>query len=467
MIMNAPPDSAQLEAGAREIVRRLAGRGHRALWAGGFVRDRLIGRPAKDIDIATSARPEEVTALFETTLEIGKAFGVIAVRQGEHFYDVATFRREEGETDGRHPDRVQFTDEREDARRRDFTVNALFYDPLRDEVLDFVGGRADLERRLIRAVGDPAARFREDRLRMLRAVRFAATLDFALEPATANAIREQVGRITVVSRERIYSELDRLLTEARKPGDGLRLLRDTGLLAVLLPEIQATIGVEQPPQFHPEGDVFTHTALMLDALPAAPDPVLAWAVLLHDCGKPPTAEWSAGTNGETRWRFNEHDQVGARLAVERLRDLKAPSRIQDGVEHLVRNHMRFSHADRMREATLRRLVGHPLFPLELELHRLDCECSHRDLKQVRYLRDVLDRLRAEPVLPPPKVRGGDLLALGLAPGPGLGRGLRAVYDRQLENPAASREELLDWFRAERERKPDFPSESPPAIVPSA
>lgn len=462
-----PPDPDALESGALEIVRRLAGRGHRALWAGGCVRDRLLHRPAKDIDIATSARPEEVTALFDTTLEIGKAFGVVAVRQGGRFYDVATFRREEGETDGRHPDRVQFTDEREDALRRDFTVNALFFDPLRDEILDFVEGRADLDRRLIRAVGDPAARFREDRLRMLRAVRFAATLDFTLEPATAAAIREQAGRIPVVSRERIYSELDRLLTESARPGYGLRLLRDTGLLAVLLPEIQAAIGVQQPPQFHPEGDVFTHTALMLDALPPSPDPILAWAALLHDCGKPPTAEWSAGSNGEARWRFNEHDQVGARLAVERLKELKAPARVQDGVEHLVRNHMRFSHADRMREATLRRLVGHPLFPLELELHRLDCECSHRDLKQVEFLRGVLDRLRAEPVLPPPRVRGGDLLALGLAPGPELGRWLRAVYDRQLENPAATREDLLGWFQTERARKPDFPTEPPPAIVPPA
>jgi len=465
--MSPKVQTGSLEAGALDIVRRLVEHGHRALWAGGCVRDRLLGREAKDIDIATDAVPEEVIALFQTTLEIGKAFGVIAVRSGERFYDVATFRRDEGGMDGRHPDRVRFTEEREDAQRRDFTVNALFYDPLRDELLDYVEGRKDLDRRLIRAVGEPRVRFREDHLRMVRAVRFASTLDFSLDAETADAIRERAGDITHISVERIYSELNRLWTESARAGEGLRLLRATGLLAVLLPEVHAMSGVEQPPQFHPEGDVFTHTAIMLDALPASPDPVLAWAVLLHDVGKPPTAEWSAGPKSEARWRFNEHDQVGAEISKTILRRLKAPSRMVESVEHCIRNHMRFGHADQMRESTVRRLVGHPLFPLELELHRLDCECSHGDLRHVQFLREILDRLRAEPVLPEPRIRGEDILSLSVPKGPEVGRWLRTVYDRQLEHPEATREDLLTWLRAERVREPassSFPSGPLPVIL---
>ncbi|MDZ4200239.1 MAG: CCA tRNA nucleotidyltransferase [Kiritimatiellia bacterium] len=438
-------DPELLEKGALQIVRRLTAAGHRALWAGGFVRDRILGRPPKDIDIATSAPPDRIEELFPNSLDIGKAFGVMVVLQDGRPYEVATFRRDEGIADGRHPVSIAFSDEREDARRRDFTVNALFFDPISREILDYVDGRTDLEQKTIRAVGDPVLRFREDRLRMLRAVRFASTLEFEIEAETKAAIRDQAAEIGRVSVERIFTELTRLWTESPRAGQGLLLLRETGLLDVLLPEAVALAGVEQPPQFHPEGDVFTHTALMLDALPESPDPVLAWSVLLHDIGKPLTAEWAAGAEGPPRWRFNEHDRVGAEMAVAILRRFKAPLRIIEGVEHCVRNHMRFGSATHMRESTLRRLVGHPLFAQELDLHRIDCECSHGQFDQLDFLRQTLDRLKAEPVLPEPLIRGQDLLALGLPEGPEIGRLLRKAYDRQLENPDLTRETLLEWI----------------------
>lgn len=443
---NPAGPAESLEAGALAIASRLAAAGHRALWAGGCVRDRLLGRAPKDIDIATDAAPDRVRELFPEARGVGKAFGVMVVPAGGRAFEVATFRSDEGIGDGRRPRSVRFAGEREDALRRDFTVNALFFDPAAGEVLDYTGGRADLARRIIRAVGDPRARFREDRLRMLRAIRFASTLDFELDPDTEAAIREQAAAIGAVSAERVYAELTLWLTGSPRAGGGLERLRRTGLLAELLPEVAALSGVEQPPEFHPEGDVFTHTALMLDALPPSPDPVLAWAALLHDVGKPVTARWEAApARGAPRWRFDEHDRVGAGIAEEALRRLRAPSRVLEGVGHCIRNHMRFADARRMRPATLRRLVGNPLFDIELELHRIDCACSHGKLDLVEFLRETRRGYGAESALPAPRVRGADLLAAGLPEGPEIGRLLRKAYDRQLERPGESREALLGWL----------------------
>jgi poly(A) polymerase len=444
------PETPQ-EREARELVATLRRSGFEAYWAGGCVRDRLLGRTPKDIDIATDARPDQITALFPKTVAIGKAFGVIGVITNQALYEVATFREDAGYSDGRRPDAVHFTDAREDALRRDFTVNALFYDPLSGEVHDFVDGRADLDARLIRAVGRPADRFQEDHLRMLRAVRFAAVLDFELESATRQAIKELADRLRHISPERIRDELVRLFTETDQPGRALQLLQVTGLLAVILPEVAAMDGVEQPPEYHPEGDVFTHTRLMLDELhrPAAE---LAFAVLLHDVGKPPTARFGSGRDGQERIRFDGHDKVGAEMTEAILGRLRFPNAFIRTVTHCVRNHMRFMHVQEMRRAKLRAMLAAPTFDIELELHRLDCLSSHNDLGHYHFLRRYREQLQAEPALPPAWVRGEDLLALGVPKGPAIGHWLKEAYARQLDGDATGRQDLLNWLAARiRER----------------
>jgi len=439
------PGGDALERGAREIAARLKDAGFRALWAGGCVRDRLLGRPAKDYDIATNATPDEARALFPRATEVGKAFGVVCVPWRGATYEVATFRRDRGYADGRRPDAVEFTDEREDAQRRDFTVNGLFYDPARDEVLDYVGGRADLQRRVIRAIGDPRARFREDRLRLLRAVRFASTLEFALDPETEAAVKEMADTVRTVSAERIQAELTRLLVESPRAGQGIRLLERTGLLRAVLPEVAAMAGQEQPPEFHPEGDVLTHTVIMLDALQER-DADLAWTVLLHDVGKPPTAATGRWPDGRPRVRFDRHAEVGAEMARAILSRLRMPKQRIETVSFAIGNHMRFKDVQRMRRATLRRLIGAPTFPLELELHRLDCISSHGALDNHAFLEQAREEWRDEKPLPPPLVSGHDLLAMGIPEGPALGRRLRRVYEAQLDHPEWTREQLLELAR---------------------
>jgi poly(A) polymerase len=404
-----------------------------------------MGRPAKDIDIATSALPDQVLALFPHTIEIGKAFGVIGVVRGGQVYEVATFRTEDSYSDGRRPDHVRFCEAREDARRRDFTINALFYDPESDRVIDEVGGLADLERRVVRTVGPAADRFAEDHLRMLRAVRFATTLDFELDPAVTAAIQAAADRIRLISPERIRDEISRMLTEALRPGDAIRLLQQTGLLAQVLPEIAALDGVEQPPEFHPEGDVLTHTCLMLNLMGTGAPLELALMVLLHDIGKPPTAAWGTGADGRPRIRFDGHDRVGADMAAARLAALRFPNRIVDAVVHGVRWHMRFMHVREMRRAKLRAMVGAPGFGWELELHRLDCLASHGGLENVHFLAAFQHELAHEPLLPEKWVRGEDVMVLGVPPGPAIGEWLRRCYERQLEGEAADRESLLRWL----------------------
>ena len=428
--------NANIPAAPLGILRTLRANGHEAFLVGGCVRDLLLGREPKDWDIATDAFPGRIEALFPKTIAVGKAFGIIAVVPGEGDpVEVATYRVDSPYADGRRPESVGFTDAREDALRRDFTVNALLFDPATGEIRDYVNGRADLGARLIRAIGDPAVRFAEDHLRLLRAVRFAATLGFAIEPATFAAIRDLAPQIRRISAERVRDELFRLLTESRKAGEALQLLRDSGLLQEVLPEIEALAGVEQPPEFHPEGDVFTHTKLMLDALPPNPSLRLALAVLLHDVGKPPTAALVTLPDGTPRWRFECHASVGADMARAILERLRAPNALTDDVCAIIAGHMRLADAPKMRESKLRRLLGSPLFEDELELHRLDCLSSHAILDVYEFLKTEKSKFAAEPVLPPPLVTGRDLIALGHQPGPHFAKILQDAYDRQLEGVA--------------------------------
>jgi tRNA nucleotidyltransferase/poly(A) polymerase len=424
--MEVPPGPMQVLAGLRAA-------GYEALLVGGCVRDHLLGRKPKDWDVATSALPEQVEAAFAKTIPVGKAFGIVTVvpTSGDPV-EVATYRTDLPYADGRRPEGVAFGGAREDAFRRDFTINGLFLDPETGEIRDYVGGRDDLAARRVRAIGNPRERFAEDHLRMLRAIRFAATLGFEVEPETFAAIREWAPNIRRISAERIRDELFRLLTESRKAGAALQLLRESGLLREILPEIDAMVGVEQPPEFHPEGDVWTHTCLMLDGMAPNPPLRLALSVLLHDVGKPPTAEYATLADGSQRWRFERHAAVGAEMARDVLERLRAPNELIDGVSAIVGNHMRLADAPKMRASKLRRLLGEETFEDDLELHRLDCASSHALLEVYEFLKREKGRYAAEPALPAPLVGGRDLIALGYAPGPAFGGILRSLYDRQLE-----------------------------------
>jgi poly(A) polymerase len=432
---------------AAEIVERLRAAGFEAYLAGGCVRDMMLRREPADYDIATSARPEQVRALFDRTVAVGAAFGVIRVLVGDESYEVATFRTEGPYRDGRHPSSVRFASAQEDVARRDFTINGLLYDPRTGEVLDFVGGRADLEARQIRTIGDAELRFTEDRLRMLRAVRLAAELGFALAPDVARAIRSLAPGIAEVSAERTRDELVRMIT-GPDPARALALLRDTELLGHVLPEVAAEIGVPQPEEFHPEGDVFQHTRLALAEL-RQPSVTLAMATLLHDVGKPPTLE-----RARDRIRFSRHDEVGATMARAVMERLRFPRRDTDRVVTLVGRHMVFKDVARMRPSRLRRLVADAAFPELLELHRADCAASHGDLSTYEWVRAFVDRLAGEPAVPRPLITGDDLLAMGLTPGPSVGRVLRAVETARLEGEINTREEALARARALAGISPD-------------
>jgi poly(A) polymerase len=425
---------------ATEILERLRAAGFEAYLAGGCVRDMLLGRDPADYDIATSAHPEQVEALFDRTVAVGAAFGVIRVLVGDESYEVATFRTEGPYQDGRHPSSVRYASAQEDVARRDFTINGLLYDPRTAEVLDFVGGRADLAAGLIRTIGDAELRFTEDRLRMLRAVRLAAELKFALAPDAAQVIRSLAPGLAQVSAERLRDELVRMVT-GPDPARALGLLRDTELLGQVLPEVAAEIGVPQPGEFHPEGDVFEHTRLALAEL-RQPSVTLALATLLHDVGKPPTFE-----RAQDRIRFSRHDEVGATMARAVMERLRFPRRDTDRVVALVGRHMVFKDVAHMRESRLRRLVADDAFPELLALHRADCAASHGDLSTYEWVRDFVDRLAGEPPVPPPLITGDDLLAMGLAPGPRVGLVLRAVETARLEGEITTREEALARARA--------------------
>jgi poly(A) polymerase len=422
---------------ALEVAGRLARAGHRVLFAGGCVRDRLLGRPPGDHDLATSATPEEVVPLFPRAVTVGARFGVVVVPvEGAHV-EVATFRADGRYVDGRRPEGVVFSDPPTDAARRDFTVNGLFEDPFTGEVLDFVGGRADLAARLVRAIGDAEARFREDHLRLLRAVRFAVRLRFAIEPGTLGAVRRLAPLVASVSPERVRDELTKTLADGR--GRGLRLLRETGLLAVVLPELAATAGVSQPPAFHPEGDVFVHTCLVLDRVDVAgadPDEAeaLLWAAVLHDVGKPGTRS----VDEDGRIRFNGHDALGAEMARGILERLRFPTKTVDRVAAITDVHMTFPNAPKMRPAKLRRFLGQDDFGLHLAVHRADCGGSHGDLSLARFCEERLASFQGEPVLPPPVLTGHDLIEAGYRPGRRMGEILAWVRDRQLDGEIPDR-----------------------------
>jgi poly(A) polymerase len=430
---------------AEHVCRTLRGAGHQAYLVGGCVRDILLGREPADYDVATDATPDRVQQLFPHSLAVGARFGVIIVTDetdtGESVQvEVATFRSDSGYSDGRHPDHVVYAKSAaEDVKRRDFTINALLLDPETKDVLDYVGGRDDLRAGIIRAIGRAEDRFREDKLRMVRAVRFAARFRYAIESATFSAIPKLAAEIHQVSAERLRDELTKLLTEgaARR---GFELLDETRLLAELLPEIARMKGVEQPPQFHPEGDVWTHTLIMLENLPAGCAPALAWGVLLHDVGKPPTFTPPSGPNG--RIRFDEHTEVGTRMAEEICRRLRFSNDETGQIAALVANHMRFKDAPQMKPATLKRFVRLNRFGEHLELHRLDCVSSHGHLDNYEFVRRFLAETPPEQVRPPRLLNGDDLIALGFRPGPPFHAILEAVEEAQLNGKVTTREEAL-------------------------
>ncbi len=389
---------------AVEIVQRLKKTHHQAFLVGGCVRDLLMGRSPKDFDIATSARPEEVMRLFPRIIPVGAQFGVLLVVKGSHHYEVATFRTDLSYKDGRHPEGVIFSTPKEDALRRDFTANGLFFDPIQKKVIDYVGGQEDLRKKLVRAIGDPVRRFQEDKLRMLRAIRFATNLDFSIDPATFKAVQEAAQEITDVSAERIRDELTKLFT-GPYPGKGLTLLDESGLLVVLLPEVVKMKGVAQPPEFHPEGDVYTHTKLLLDHL-RNPSPILAFGAIFHDVGKPATFKVV------DRIRFDGHDKVGERIAQRICRRLRFSNAQTDAIAELVGNHMRFKDVRQMRLSTLKKFMAMPTFEEQLKLHRVDCLASHKDLTNWQFLKKKLKELPTRELKPPPLIDRHDLLALG-------------------------------------------------------
>ncbi|HEY3602335.1 MAG TPA: CCA tRNA nucleotidyltransferase [Chthoniobacterales bacterium] len=428
---------------ARSLVDRLRAAGHLAYWAGGCVRDLVRGVTPKDIDIATDARPEQVQKIFRRTYAVGAHFGVIVVLENDFQFEVATFRSDGAYLDGRHPVAVNFSSPEEDARRRDFTINGMFYDPPNDAVIDFVGGRADLAARLVRAIGDPAQRFSEDRLRLLRAVRFATVLEFEIEPATWAAIVRAADTINAISAERIRDELVKIFLSPHRVR-GWDLLDASGLMKAILPEVEALKGCAQPPQFHPEGDVFQHTRLMLSLLPNEVSLPLVLSVLFHDIGKPPTA-----TVDETgRIRFSGHDKVGAAMTDALMHRLRFSRAEIEATVEMVEQHMVFKDAPNMRVARLKRFMARPHFTDELELHRVDCLGSHGMLDNYDYLVRKQEEFANEPIIPPPLVRGDDLIALGLKPGPIFGEILEAVETRQLEGTLRDRAEALAWVKTE-------------------
>ncbi|HEX4378859.1 MAG TPA: CCA tRNA nucleotidyltransferase [Candidatus Acidoferrum sp.] len=441
---------------AQSICATLQSHGYQALIAGGSVRDLLLKRVPVDFDVATDALPDQVMALFPDSLAVGAQFGVVQVWHGEFKAEIATFRADGDYSDGRRPDQVIYTKSpEEDVRRRDFTINGLLMQPETGEVLDFVGGQSDLKAGLIRAIGDPNRRFAEDKLRLIRAVRFAARFGFAIEPQTLAAIQRRASEISVVSAERLRDELTKILTEgnARR---GFELLDETGLLPFVLPEIAAMKGVQQPPQYHPEGDVWTHTLLMIEQLPAGTPATLAWGVLLHDVGKPPTFRPISETGD--RIRFDGHAGVGERMGGEICRRFRFSNEDTEQIVALIANHMRFKDVDRMRAATLKRFVRMPRFDQHMELHRLDCTSSHRLLNAYNFIQTMLAETPHEEIHPPKLLTGDDLLAMGYRQGPLLGQILGMLEDAQLEGKVGTREDAAQFVRSKFKPKGSAHSE---------
>jgi len=469
---------------ALEIVRRLQSAGFAAFWVGGCVRDFLLGREPQDFDIATDAKPEQVEKLFKRTVAVGRKFGVMVVVEGGHQFQVATFRAEADYQDGRRPEKIIFANAEADAQRRDFTVNGLFYDPLTKKIHDWVGGEKDLRAKIIRTIGKPEERFGEDHLRLLRAVRFAAQLGFEIEPKTFAAVKKLAPKIGLISAERIRDELlklfrpsqldlgarppraqsdaprvghftepasgalagtreARVLPKTNSASRGLVLLRDSGLLEHVLPELAATISCEQSPDYHPEGSVFNHICLMLEKLPADAHESLPWTVLLHDIAKPVTAEKDLQTGAI---HFYGHEKVGAEMARASLNRLRFPKKQIDEIVACVLHHMQFKDVMQMRKSTLRRLLLRETFPLELELHKLDCLGSHGDLELYDFLVQQAEELKKIPAIRPPLLTGKDLIALGMKPGKELGAKLHEIREKQLSDELKTPRQAKAWVK---------------------
>jgi putative nucleotidyltransferase with HDIG domain len=466
---------------AAKIVQRLQQAGFAAFWVGGCVRDFLLGREPQDFDIATDAKPEQVEKLFRKTIPVGKKFGVMIVVEGGHQFQVATFRAEADYQDGRRPEKIIFANAEADALRRDFTVNGLFYDPLTKKIHDWVGGEKDLRAKIIRTIGKPEERFGEDHLRLLRAVRFAAQLNFEIEPKTFAAVKKLAPKIKFISAERIRDELLKLfsppqlkkgvrssrmlfgasraelpscetpdgatgtvaLPETNSAARGLVLLRESGLLEHILPELAATIGCEQSPDFHPEGSVFNHIFLMLEKLPPDSNELLPWTVLLHDIAKPVTAEKDLQTG---LIHFYGHEKVGAEMARAILNRLRFPKKQIDEIVACVLHHMQFKDVKQMRKSTLRRLLLRETFPLELELHKLDCLGSHSDLELYDFLIRQAKELEKQPAIRPPLLTGKDLIALGMKPGKELGALLHEIREKQLQDELKTPRQAKAWVK---------------------
>jgi len=455
---------------AKIIVERLQQAGFAAFWVGGCVRDFLLGREPQDYDIATDARPEQIEKLFKRTLAVGRKFGVMIVVENKQHFQVATFRAEADYRDGRRPGKVVFSSAEADAQRRDFTVNGLFFDPVAEKLHDWVGGEKDLRARIIRTIGSPEERFAEDHLRLLRAVRFAAQLGFEIEPQTFAAVKKLAPKIELISAERVRDELIKLFappypgapascrrvlastnlpSAGRMPalpvaaGRGLVLLRDSRLLPGVLPELIATLLCEQSPDYHPEGTVFEHIRLMLEKMPPDSSPSLPWAVILHDIAKPATAERDPATGAI---HFYGHEKVGAAMAERILRRLRFPKKQIEEIVACVRQHMQFKDVQQMRKATLRRLLLRQTFPLELELHRLDCLGSHGNLDHYEFLLAQAEELKKKPAIRPPLLTGNDLIELGMKPGPALGVWLNKIREKQLADELKTPREAKAWVR---------------------
>lgn len=427
---------------AEFLARRLQEAGHTAYFAGGCVRDELLGTVPKDYDIATDATPAAVQRLFANSHAVGAHFGVVVVREAAHHFEIATFRTDGSYRDGRRPEAVEFSTPEQDAQRRDFTINGLFLDPVTGRVIDYVGGLDDLRARRLRAIGEAGARFREDHLRLMRAVRFATVLGYEMDRETWSAVVAHAESITRISVERVRDELVKILLHPQRMR-GFDLLAESRLLFHILPEMEALKGCTQPPEFHPEGDVWTHTRLMLSKLPESVSVPLVFSVLLHDIAKPAT--WTCDP-AEGRIRFNGHDKLGAEMTGEILRRLKFSNHVIDATVEAVANHMKFMHVKDMRTSKLKRFMARDTFPDELQLHRVDCLGSHAMLDNFEFLLRSQAEFASEPVIPPRLLDGHALMKLGYSAGPQLGVILTAVQDAQLEGAVTTEDEAAEWVR---------------------
>ena len=435
------PFPSELLDFAREVVVELRKAGHKAFCVGGCARDTLLGIEPKEYDITTSATPEEVSEIFPHTVPIGVSFGVILVITGKYQFEVATFRKDQSYTDGRHPDKVIYSsEEQEDVRRRDFTINGMLYDPIEEEVIDYVDGIRDIKSKIVQTIGDPYERFNEDKLRMMRAIRFSSRYNFELNLDTFLAIEKLAADITQVSGERIRDEITKIITQSN-PGHGLNMLSVSGLLKYILPDVEIMNGVEQPPEFHPEGDVFIHTCLVLDKLhknqAEVVSPELAIGALLHDVGKPPTFSVS------DRIRFNGHDKLGADMSKKICRELKFSNKQIEVIYALIRDHLKFKDVFNMKKSTLKRFIGMPHFEEHMALHLADCQASHGLTAAYDFVMEKYNDFEEEEIKPAPLISGRELIEMGYKPGPLFSDILNFVEEAQLEGEITNTQEAIE------------------------